>query len=180
VPARARRRRVPPERLISQLPSGRCSIKDSFADLDLTPYGFQPLFEATWISRVAPVRAGPGNGWAIVSEPEEVDSWLQACGLGDVLTVAFARDPSVRVAQFKPAGRVLAGGVLNGTGSVVGLSNVFSLDGSLNPWEELTALCSEVFPGRPIVGYERADDLKAAIMSGFEPVGALIVWQQVR
>jgi hypothetical protein len=68
---------------------------------------------------------------------------------------------------------------LNATRSVVGLSNVFSLDGLLNPWEELTALCSEVFPGRPIVGYERAEDLKAAIMSGFEPVGALTVWLQV-
>jgi hypothetical protein len=96
------RRRVSPERLISQLPRGRCSIKDSFADLDLTPHGFQPLFEAMWISRVAPARAGPGNGWAIVSEPGDVDAWLQACGLSDVLAVGFAREPSVRVAQLKP------------------------------------------------------------------------------
>src|SRR5690349_21862218 len=30
-----------------------CSIKDSFADLDLTPRGFDPLFDATWIRRRA-------------------------------------------------------------------------------------------------------------------------------
>ena len=40
-------REVSPQRLISELSLARCSIKDSFADLDLAPHGFQPLFEAT-------------------------------------------------------------------------------------------------------------------------------------
>lgn len=31
-----------------------CAIKDSFAELDLAAFGFQLLFEATWIWRTPP------------------------------------------------------------------------------------------------------------------------------
>ena len=36
-----------------------CSVKDSFAVLDLKSSGFHVLFEATWIRRPAAAQAGP-------------------------------------------------------------------------------------------------------------------------
>jgi hypothetical protein len=33
-----------------------------------------------------------------------------------------------------------------------------------------------LFPTLPVVGYERGDDLAAAVRHGFEPVGPLRIW----
>src|SRR6478735_4887794 len=38
-----------------------CSVKDSFAVLDLAPHGFHVLFEATWIRRSAVQPTGPAT-----------------------------------------------------------------------------------------------------------------------
>jgi hypothetical protein len=40
-----------PAELIAALPAGRCSIKDSFADLGLGDDGFRELFTARWFYR---------------------------------------------------------------------------------------------------------------------------------
>ena len=39
-----------------------CSVKDSFAELDLTPYGFRTLFEADWVVRLGPPLPAPSGG----------------------------------------------------------------------------------------------------------------------
>jgi hypothetical protein len=61
-------------------PGTGCSIKDSFADLDLVPEGFRILFEAEWIVRAAtgPAPDAPpaprlveigGDGWSARLNP---------------------------------------------------------------------------------------------------------------
>jgi hypothetical protein len=35
---------------------------------------------------------------------------------------------------------------------------------------------AHLFPGRPLVGYERSDDLTAALAGGFQTTGELRVW----
>jgi hypothetical protein len=47
-----------------------CSVKDSFAVLDLKPSGFQVLFEATWIRRAA----APGAGSAVTLDWHDVQT----------------------------------------------------------------------------------------------------------
>ena len=56
---------------------------------------------------------------------------------------------------------------------VVDLSNVH---GEALDWSELVATVARAFPDRPLVGYERGDDLSAALDSGFAAVGPLRVW----
>lgn len=47
------------------------SIKDSFADLDLTEAGFQVLFEAQWIHRPASAPTIPsGLAWDVAGDPD--------------------------------------------------------------------------------------------------------------
>ncbi|HWS38783.1 MAG TPA: hypothetical protein VN408_39350 [Actinoplanes sp.] len=76
-----------------------CSVKDSFADLDLAPLGFTVLFSATWIWRPA----GPGS--------EPVTWWATRSPI--------VADPSV-TAFGGPDGSVVA----HLDGDVVGLSNL--------------------------------------------------------
>ncbi len=60
------------------------SVKDSFADLDLTEVGFQVLFEAQWIHRPA---SGPAIAsdlaWDVAGDPDTLCAWASAQLLGE-------------------------------------------------------------------------------------------------
>jgi hypothetical protein len=74
-------------------------------------------------------------------------------------------------------GQIVAVAAANQTGDVVGLSNVFApaLEAA-TVWAEVVAYVEQLFPGRPLVGYERGDDLASAQAVGFRAVGPLRVW----
>src|SRR5690349_4100019 len=57
-----------------------CSIKDSFASLDLAPFGFRVLFEARWIARRLDVSTAGGAEvtWVRVREASELAAWETA------------------------------------------------------------------------------------------------------
>ena len=102
-----------------------CSVKDSFAVLDLVPSGFHVLFEATWIRRPAAARAGSAAtlDWRGVQTPTELEQWSEGLGL-DVFVPALLHSDDVR---FYGAGSADgAGFALNRSGGVVGVSNVFA------------------------------------------------------
>ena len=167
--------RLAPASPIAELPSGRCSIKDSFADLNLSEQGFEELFSAVWIYRDAPSGPSPARGWTVVDTVEDFADWLTAWGLVDVLAPSLLRDETVRILKHDH----LAGAVLNQIGSVVGISNVFSHGMALSEvWKDLVAVCSQEFPSCPIVGYERGDDLTAAVAAGFASLAPLRIWLQ--
>jgi hypothetical protein len=44
-------------------------------------------------------------------------------------------------------------------------------------WRSLAAMAYEVFPGLPLVGYDRGNELAAAHQAGFETIGPLRVWR---
>jgi hypothetical protein len=126
--------------------SAGCSVKDSFATLDLAPHGFEVLFEAEWI------RLGPIEGAAV---------WAPTPHLGHTL--------------FRGAeGSVIA----NVTGAVVGLSNLVATGDVDAAWDCAVRSVAAHFPGRPMVGYERDDDLAAAHRAGFTSTGPLRVWMK--
>jgi hypothetical protein len=52
-----------------------CSVKDSFADLDLEPFGFAVLFEAQWLEVEDPE---PGWEGAAYEHGEELEAALEA------------------------------------------------------------------------------------------------------
>jgi hypothetical protein len=53
-----------------------CSVKDSFADLDLSAHDFIVLFEAWWLFRepIAP-RTRSSLSWQLTTSDEDLESW---------------------------------------------------------------------------------------------------------
>ncbi|RLP84380.1 hypothetical protein EAD89_26180 [Micromonospora sp. BL4] len=148
------------------------SVKDSFADLDLSRYGFRVLFDAQWIHRppLDPPAAAPLTP---ITTPAELAAWATAHGGGTLFRPALLTDPRVRIlARYDERGAVVGGAVVSGD-RVYGVSNLFA-DG-VDPraiWHGVPA----TVPGVPLVGYESGADLTPALAAGFTPHGPLRVW----
>ena len=94
---------VPPAVVLDGIATGPgCTVKDSFADLDLAPRGFQVLFDATWICRPAGPAPGPMTWPAIPSSIVEdptvtayggLDGSVVAHLSGDVVGLSNLRGP---------------------------------------------------------------------------------------
>ncbi len=162
--------------------SAGCSVKDSFADLDLTGDGFAVLFEAQWIHRPAGAplpeaeAEAAGLEWSEVSGAEELAAWEAAFDGGES---AGGEGP------FRPAllgegivflagradGRIVAGAVASTGGGVVGVSNLFGA-----AWAGVLGAVRARWPELDVVGYEHGDDLEAAVRAGCTAIGPLRVW----
>jgi hypothetical protein len=167
------------------------TVKDSFSNLDLAPLGFCVMFEASWIGLASgkPAARGalPGTRWTRVSSPAEAAGWEAAwrshsnnahTGLPQFPAALFV-NPEFAFFIGSEGRSVIAGGVAHRAGDVVGLSNVFVHAGEpADAWAGLLRCSNDAFPGLPMVGYERGDDLESAITVGFEPIGPLRVWQR--
>ena len=163
--------------------SAGCSIKDSFASLDLTAAGFRVLFDAEWIMR--PLRAGlsaPSDPtWRVVRDLGVFETWERAwrlhVGAPGVLTADLLHERSVFVLAGYVGDTLVAGAVLTRTEHAVGISNFFA-DPSVMAasWDGCLAQASTLFPDEMLVGYESGDALDAARAQGFDVAGPLRVW----
>ncbi|MFI9233023.1 hypothetical protein [Streptomyces rimosus] len=176
-----------------------CSVKDSFACLDLTPAGFEVLFEAQWIHRPAPAPtpqepapAQPSTAdqitWDALTTPGDLPAWASAWGAGPGDCGPFrpellADDATTFLRARSADGPVVAGAVATVSASVVGLSNVFTAPeadalgyGPRNTWAACLATVAARWPRLPVVGYESGADLEAAVANGCRTVGPLRVW----
>ncbi|MCC0095032.1 hypothetical protein K7B10_09605 [Streptomyces flavotricini] len=180
-------REAPAEALLAAMDTGSpgCSVKDSFAALDLAPAGFEVLFGAEWIHRPAnapaPAAAATALAWTRVADAGELAGWEAAWGGGEGTGLFHPGllTPEIAFLAGRSAdGRVLAGAAANRTGAVVGLSNVFTADGTPDDeaWAGALAAVAELWPGLPVVGYESGDDLDTALRHGFTPLGPLRIW----
>jgi hypothetical protein len=160
------------------------SVKDSFADLDLTGAGFRVLFEAEWIHRAAGVPvAAPDLAWEVVRDPDALRDWALAWdgggGDADLFRPGVLDDPETFVLAGRSAdGRVAGGAVASLGADVVGVSNVFGPPHAA--WPLVLHAVGRLFPALPVVGYEQGDDLAAALRHGFETAGPLRVWVHKR
>jgi hypothetical protein len=159
------------------------SVKDSFADLDLTGAGFRVLFEAQWIHRPAGAPGAASElGWEVAGDPGTLRAWALAWddgdGNADLFRPELLDDPDTFVLAGRSAdGRVVAGAVASRSDHVVGVSNVFALEGGAEAaWPGVLDAVHRLFPGLPVVCYEHGEDLAVAVRHGFEPVGPLRVW----
>jgi hypothetical protein len=160
-----------------------CSIKDSFASLDMAAYGFRVLFDAQWIvhrtTAIAPRPASPR--WEVVSDRDGLAAWDQAWRGSDDPPGMFRTElldhDAVTVLAARVGDDVVAGAVLNRSSSAVGISNFFARDsGVAASWSSCLALAATLFPESTFVGYESGQTLVAAQAHGFETVGPLRVW----
>jgi hypothetical protein len=158
--------------------SAGCSVKDSFASLDLSPEGFRVLFDAEWIRRPS---GGPhGNSgltWASVGTADALRTWAGAHGGGEIFRPVLLDDPAVLVLTACDGDVLLGGAVGNRSADAVGISNVFTTTGEADRiWAGAVETISARFPGLPLVGYEAGADLAAAHRAGFVSTGPLRVW----
>ncbi|MGV9269636.1 hypothetical protein ACWDRR_33860 [Kitasatospora sp. NPDC003701] len=159
------------------------TVKDSFADLDLTGAGFQMLFEAQWIHRPAGAPATASDlAWDVVGDPDTLRAWALAWddgdGNADLFRPELLDDPATFVLAGRSAdGQVVVGAVASRSDQVVGISNVFAPDGGSDAaWPIVLDAVHRLFPTLPVVGYEHGDDLAVALRHGFEPIGPLRIW----
>jgi hypothetical protein len=155
--------------------SAGCSVKDSFVTLDLP--GFSTLFEATWIARPPGSAPAPSAfDWRLVGSPNELAAFDTAFGGPDLFVPALLQRPQIAVFAGWRGGRVAAGAVVNVSGPVLGLSNVFGPEGETRSvWVDVVGAVTARFSDTPITGYERGLDLEAAMNCDFRPLGELRV-----
>jgi hypothetical protein len=174
--------------LAARLPSPHWGLKDSYANQDLSAQGFRPLFEAAWIWREpADLPKATSLRCSAVHTPEQLADWeshwrgdagnAQAAGSRQ-FPEALLLEPGHRFIACSDGERFVAGAIANRTPGVIGLSNLFVAPDAdaAQAWATIAGHASEAFPGIPLVGYERGDDLRAALAAGFKTTGPLRVW----
>jgi hypothetical protein len=167
--------------------AGDWGVKDSFCTLNLAPLGFHLLFEASWIWR-SPGLPKPDGGiadlrWGNVQTPAELARWETAWRGRDgdpqsrIFPPSLLDEPDIIFLAAYRGGPIVAGAIANRTENVVGLSNVFTPPGEeAGFWAGGVTAALETFPGLPLVGYERGDELAIAQSLGFETLEPLKVW----
>lgn len=152
------------------------SIKDSFANLDMSPFDFGRLFTAEWIYHAPVADLEPVQpGWCHVTTEKDLADWTSVHGSENVIRPELLEHPDVNIYLNKKKGEV-AGFIASLGANAVGISNVFSSVNSDNVWSDIHKIVAFDFPGLPMVGYERGDGLTAALQSGWTTVGSLNVW----
>jgi hypothetical protein len=160
--------------------TGGRSVKDSYATLDLAPFGFSPLFTANWIRRErSRLNLPPVMVWSKVESRGEFEFWRSIHGSAGSIPPQLLSDPGFSVFLGRDESGRRAGFIANRSHEVVGVSNVFAADLPLDQvWREVAAVLATQYPGRVAVGYEEGDALAAAIDAGFAAIGPLTVWQR--
>jgi hypothetical protein len=161
-----------------------CSVKDSFATLDLGPAGFAILFDAQWIYRPANFPAPPTRGMRTehVRTPECLRDWQLAWhGANEppnIFQPALLDNPDIRIVAIHDDGQLTGGGALNLSAGMLGVTNMFSTPNAdpIAIWSSLLTMAIDHYPGVPIVGYHRQTDLAGAVQVGFRAIGPLRVW----
>lgn len=157
------------------------SLKDSYANLDMAPLGFQILFEARWITH-DPSPASQADAdeptWTIVASERELAQWTAASDMPHLMKPELLQRRDVKVFMRERDGEV-SGFIANVGAGAVGISNVFSTAAAISHhalWSSIAASASAHYPGLPFVGYEHGETLEAALQAGWTALGPLRVW----
>lgn len=154
--------------------SDGCSVKDSFARLDLEPEGFRELFRAEWVCREAPPQRT--SDWSVVTTPSALGEWEGAWGdTPGTFRSALLADAAVAVLARYDGDRAVAGAIARRSATVIGISNLFGDDLEAT-WDGAVGAAAWRFGSLPVVGYDAGESLQAARSAGFETLGELVVW----
>jgi hypothetical protein len=166
------------ERVLEVVEQG--AVADSFGDLDLRPYGFTVLVDATWLHhRVGRPSSDLPSGWTVVQEVGLLAEWNRAHDYAGVLLPSVLDAPAFTVLA-RHSGGVLVGGAVVHRGDrrhdVVGLSNAWSTDSSEIVHAELLTVVAALHPGAGVTDYAWGPDLDAMLAAGYTPLGPQRVW----
>jgi len=156
-------------------------VKDAFNCLQLESQGMTALFSANWIYADR-IQSANTNNWVQIHSLDDLLLWENAWKAGGSPSnqTQFPKPILSRNDVFIWGRRSTtgfdAGVIANVSTDCVGLSNCFGQDA----FPAAAALCAQLASSQPrklpIVGYERGDDLDAALQSGFTTTGNLRVW----
>jgi hypothetical protein len=157
------------------------SVKDSYAQLDLAPLDYVPLFEATWIWRdPAAAPRSDAATWRVVRDAADLAHWLEAWQGGDEASPfqpALLDERRYAFIAAAVAGRIVAGCVASRSDEVAGLSNLFGPD-------DLAAGCLAAVqafaPDLPVVGYESEAALEIPEIPGDRPLAGMAAGNRLR
>ncbi|OWV74483.1 hypothetical protein ATY76_27610 [Rhizobium sp. R339] len=162
----------------------RPGIKDSYSKLDLNNNGFRLLFSASWIW-AEPHKSlfSAPQGWVRVREAAALDRWERSWKKSgsptnaNVFTSALLSDPDMHIYGRLAGDAFDAGCIANRSPQVVGISNIFSLAGTPQAFQDAISLATITFSvDSPLVGYDRGEALDEMKKLGFKPVGQLRIW----
>ena len=178
------RRSVEPALILDRVDaSPGCSVKDTFADLDLSSCGFETLFEAPWLRLVSATHSRPPAApkWTPVRDKATLAAWEAARATGAADFRAFPpgllTSPAVVVLAAIEHETVLAGTVRYLGAGVASLANLFATGLDLAvAFSGARGAAARLHPGIPLVGYVTGDYLDAAMEAGLERVGGMAVW----
>lgn len=161
-------------------------VKDSFAQLDLGPHGFERLFDAEWIHRPArSPHAGEGGTltWRRVDTADALSAWEAAWSgqgtppTGRVFADTLLGRPDIAFVAGHDGDRLCCGLVATRAAMVVGISNLFATPAAPPDWREQACLAAQATaPGHDLVGYDSGDELGHFHGLGFRSIGPLRVW----
>ncbi len=172
---------------------GAWAVKDSYRLLDLAPFGFRPLFDATWIgcdTAQSATEDARDVRWHVVRDPAALEMWeiawrgepanAEAQPSASIFLPALLDNETIAFFAASHNNQIVAGAIGNRTGEVVGISNVFLPVQNEMRWRAgcVTAVAQR-FPGLPMVGYESGNDLAAFRKLGFTELGSLRIWTRV-
>jgi hypothetical protein len=163
---------------LSAYPSLNVSLKDSFASLDLRPFGMAPLFDARWLVRPAQVESADGLTlqWRRIDNQAQLSAWEAAWRGADkrgarIFRQSLLSDPcAIVLGGFGAGETILAGGIAYDAAGALGITNVFG-----SRWQFIRAL-GAMHPGRSMVCYETGDAVRSTMQLGFQALGSLRVW----
>ena len=152
------------------------AVKDGSGTHDLAGLGLDKLFEASWILHSADATADTRD-WEQIETSAALLRWEEAWNDSSPSDQRQFPDAILGRGDVRLWGRRRqsgydAGAIANLSADCVGLSNLFGPDAR----PAATALCVQFGGGVPVVGYERGDDLKQALGSGWTTTGDLAVW----
>jgi hypothetical protein len=163
-----------------QVRSGRVTaVKDAWARLDLTPLGFEPLFEAQWLYRDAgPLQIPPTDlQFEFVQTPAALREFSVACNGADLAAVyspILLDHAHIRWILARRQGQIAGGVTAVHAEGVNGVNNLFAS----SPQDQASLICAAVnaFAPGPACSYARGDSIAPFLSLGFEAVGKLRVW----
>ena len=173
---------VLPARLLTQINAGTgCSVKDSFADLELGDEGFQVLFRGEWLLAEREDASTLPRGWWVVETPEQLAEWEVAWGASSstprLFRSSLLANPAIALLARSDGKTIDAGAIVNRSATVIGVSNVFHTNGDLESvWRAAARAAQARWGPLPAVGYDSGAGLDAAHHAGFASVGELVVW----
>lgn len=151
-------------------------VKDAAGLEDLSALGLTSLFDASWIWH-PPLISHRTDGWEEVTTTAGLAAWEDAWRVTSPTDQRQFPDAILDRTDVAIWGRRVgsgydAGVIANLSEDCVGLSNLFGA--AARP--AATALCATFGAGKPVVGYEREDDLAQALAAGWRVSGPLRVW----